>query len=380
MRSAADDLCYVTNFKDESVPLALSLPAGTGRKLASEMAELVQSARRDLTRALDSADFQSKRDAIRHQMETARDQLITDAERQAREQNFALSLSPAGLSLTPLANGKQMTPQEFDALPEEERAKRREKANALGDMARSVLVHISHLESDAIAQVSQLDRQLAKDSIGHLVDGVRSSFSEYPHVIDYLAAAEENMILNHDDLRRPPEGANPGQPGSDVPVGRPRGGAVDSYRVNVIVDNGELVGAPVVFETNPTYYNLAGRVEYHVQLGALVTDYTMISAGALHRANGGFLVLDASDVLSNPFAWQALKRTLRTGQIQIENLGEQFAMAPTTSLRPQAGRRLSSRLSGWPTRPLLRALLSRRRISKALQNQSGLQFGHGSQR
>src|SRR5499426_3655875 len=336
-RPVPDDWLYVYNFERPDHPLSLRLPAGAGAQFRDDMAELVKAVREQARRAFESREYRNLREEIHRKLEERRRHIIEGLSQRARKRGFAVPLAPD-------AGDRPMSSEEVELLPEEERARLRERGEEFSPAIGEILDQIRRLEREAHEVIVEQDREVARNAIAPLVHDCQNKYREQPRVVDYLNWVQEDLIAHTEAIRA--------EVGDEEEAGeKPQQSNVslesivtefdhepiwDRYAVNVLVESEpEAAGAPVVFEPNPTYYNLLGRIEYRALFGAMITDFRMIKAGALHRANGGFLLLNAIDVLSNPFAWDALKRQLRTGQIRIENIGEQFTPAPMATLQPE---------------------------------------------
>lgn len=330
------DWCYVHNFSDPYRPVAISLPAGMGRQFKADMDEFIAHARREIPRAFESEDYERRRREELRQVQRAREALSERLQRDAARLGFAVQPTLVGIITIPLKDDRPITPEEFEQLPEEEKRSIQERSERLQEEIRETMAASRRLEKEAAERIRQLDRQVALFAIGHLLDELRSRYEEHPKVLHFLDQVQEDLIEHLDEIR----GAERVE---EVHAHRPaeeaefiaREDPFLRYRVNVLVDNAETRGAPVVVEQNPTYYNLLGRIEYRARFGMMTTDFSMIKGGALHRANGGYLVLQAHDLLLSPFSWDGLKRALRSREVRIENLGEQFSPFPSATLRPE---------------------------------------------
>lgn len=326
-----DDWCYVTDFKDTRRPRALRLPAGWGRRLRDDMQELVDHLRKAIPRALESEEYQQERKRVLREIEEQQEAIFQKLQEQARNRGFALIRTPVGLILTPAVNGQPLTERQYEALPEETREKLERLRADLSQRVERGMRRIRELEKEGQARVKELERQIATLAVGPVVDELREKYAALPEVVDYLEQVRDDVVDHVDDFRETAEATS-------LPEAL-RAMAEEQrfirYAVNVIIDNAETKGAPVVVENNPTFTNLIGRLEHRALFGALVTDFTMIKPGALHRANGGYLVLNARDVLINPYAWEVLKRALKSREIRTESLGEQLGLISTVSLEPE---------------------------------------------
>ncbi|RME42423.1 MAG: ATP-dependent protease, partial [Chloroflexi bacterium] len=327
-----DDFCYVTDFENPRRPRILRLPAGQGRELRDEMKSLVNHLRQDIPRAFESEEFQEQRKRVVREIEKQQEALFQELQEQAKSRAFALVRTPVGLILVPALHGEPLTDRQYEALDEQTKAKLARLREELSGEIERGMRRIRELEKEARARVRDLERQIAMLAVGHHIDELQAKYSDLPEVVEYLEGVREDVVENVDAFRGR-ESAPEGLPPALRTLADEQ--QFVRYAVNVIIDNAETEGAPVVVENNPTYGNLVGRIEHRALFGALVTDLTMIEPGALHRANGGYLVLNALDVLTNPYAWQVLKRSLKAGEIRTESLGEQLSLVSTVSLEPQ---------------------------------------------
>jgi lon-related putative ATP-dependent protease len=335
------DWCYVHNFKDATCPTALQLPSGRATLLAQDMGTLMDAVRRELRRVFESREYRQQQQETHRTVIDTRDRLLRELGERAQQQGLALTMSPAGPMIVPVTGGRAMTQEELARLPEQERERLSQQGEELAGALREMGEQVRQLERETHQRMSEQDAQVAHSTIEPLVRQLEAKYSDQAPVQEYLGQVQEDLIARAEEIHRAAQAA--AEPESQQPVPpalaqmqQQREQAIfDRYRVAVLVDNAATRGAPVVVETNPTYYNLLGRMEYRSELGSMVTDFSMIKAGALHRANGGYLVLNATDVLTSPYAWDVLKRTLKTGRIRIENIGEQFTPVPAATLRPE---------------------------------------------
>ena len=339
LRSAAErlsvppDWCYVHNFDDPARPWALSLPAGMGAELARDMEDLVSGCRRDLPRAFEGPDYQEKVQEVLEDIQAKRTELSNQMEQEARQRSFSLQFTPMGIATTPLSeDGKPLDQESFDHLSEEVRNARREASEQLQAFVQERVAEIRRLDKEATQRRAQLDREVARFATQPLFDELRQKYGSLPRVVAYLDRVQADMVEHIDDFR------SSDQQEEQVPAYLRQAAQEQQfirYKVNVVINNAGAQAAPVVFEYSPTYYNLFGRIEYRPMMGSALTDLTMIKPGDIHRANGGFLVVQARDLLTSPLAWDTMKRTLRSQEARIENLGEQFSAVPFSTLNPE---------------------------------------------
>lgn len=328
-RPTPSDWVYVYNFQHPDQPLALRLPACQGQQFARDMEEFLQGAQREIPRAFESEDYARRRRDALGDLTAERNRIFTELQEFARARSFAVEATPAGIVTVPVVQGKPLTPEEFQRLPPATQQQLQQIDQEIRQQVNSALRQAQKLEKEAMERVNRLDREVALFAVGQLFAELRERYADLPEVLAHLDRLQEDLAENLDDFRpQPPAPVVPGMPAP------PRGPDLSRYTVNLLIDNAECEGAPVVVERNPTYYNLIGRIDYRATFGQMVTDFRQIKPGALHMANGGYLVLHAAEVLTSPFAWDALKRALLTKQIQVENLGEQLTPLPTGRLRP----------------------------------------------
>ncbi len=330
--SPPQDWCYVNNFRAPDNPISLSLPVGRGSELAVDMGELLDGVRTDIPKALDSKEYENNRASIVSEFQEKNGELFGALEKEAVKKGFALQRTVSGLVMVPQKEGRNYTQEEYEALDSEARELLDSVGSDLTEQLNDVLRQVRENEKGAKDALVQLDRDLGLAAVGHHIEPLKEKYAEFPKVIAYLDAVLEDIVLNLEDFK--PQTPQPSPiPGLKLPHQEP---SFERYEVNVFVDNRETVGAPVVFETNPTYNNLFGRIEHVMQMGGVATtNFTLIKPGALQRANGGYLIIDAREVLINPFAWDAMKRCIRSGEIRIEDVLEQYRFMTVASLKPE---------------------------------------------
>ncbi len=332
---APSDWCYVNNFADPQQPRSLQLPPGRGTALATAMKRLVEELRAALPAAFERDEYRVRREALDQQFKQRSEQAFGALQQQAEAMGIAVIRTPMGLALAPRRDGKVLTPDQFDALPADERARIQHETESVQRDLEAIIQQVPQWEREHREALQALDRETTGLAIAHLMTELRAGFVELPEVGGYFDAVERDITENADDFLAAPATETP-----PAPVPRPMIQALDDaryrrYRVNVIVDNAAQKGAPVVYEDNPTHQSLVGRVEHLARFGALVTDFNLLVPGALHRANGGYLILDAQKLLTGNFGWASLKRALNAGQIRIETLEQLLSMASTVSLSPE---------------------------------------------
>jgi lon-related putative ATP-dependent protease len=325
------DWCYINNFHNQYEPKALKLPAGIGRHLRDGMATFVSEAQRTLPKAFESEDYGTRKAATIRTVEEERQKLIGQITKQAQEQGFILQASPVGWLMIPVIKGKPVSDQEFMALEPKTRETIEKKREQLTDQFTSAMRQLKELEGKADEALKKLNRDVALFAIGHMVAGLKEEYKDFPDVIPYIDNVQSDILNNLSHFLKGTEES----PQTPFPTRWIKETPFKKYEVNLIVDNSDVKGAPVVTEFNPTYQNLFGRVEKEAQFGTLVTDFTMIRGGSLHKANGGYLILPVEELLRNPFSYDGLKRALKNEHIVIEELEERLGFITTKSLKPE---------------------------------------------
>jgi lon-related putative ATP-dependent protease len=327
------DLCYVNNFTDARRPSPLLLPAGKGVEFKRDIEDLIEELRTVIPRDLEAEDYTRRRDRIVEEVETQRRQEIESMEQMASRAGFQLLKGPGGLLLVPSIAGKIITEEDLAKLSEEEKAKVGRAREKLQREIEQRVRALREIEKNAREKLKALDTDTVAFSTRHAIEDLREKYADQPGVLVYLDALQADVVSRLDDFRKGKEKeADVPQPPAPFPT--PAEKPFVRYMVNVLVDNGALNGAPVVVETNPTYHNLTGRIEHQAAWGGVTTDHTMIKPGALHRAQGGYLLIPARECLMNPFAWEGLKRALKDRAVQIEELGTQLSLVSTVTLAP----------------------------------------------
>lgn len=326
------DWCYVNNFDDEDQPLALELSAGKGRQLADDMEELIRDCTEEIPKAFEKEEHARQKNEAMQKLKDRQSELLSELQKKAKELDHDVKATPAGITATPLVNGEPVEQDEFARLDKETKEDLQEKGKKVQQLVAETLAQVRREEKKAKENVRELDRQVANFAAGHLVENLQQKYEDHQQVVDYLKKVQEDIIDNIDMFK--PQ--NEQQQAQMQMLGMQPQANFDRYRVNVLVDRSESSGAPVVDERNPTYYNLFGRLEYRAKMNSMVTGFNMIKGGAVHRANGGYLIVQVLDLLRNPFAYEALKRTLRTGRLRLENMWEQYQALPAATLRPDS--------------------------------------------
>ncbi|MDP1808895.1 MAG: ATP-binding protein [Actinomycetota bacterium] len=327
-----NDWCYVFNFSDPDKPIAIELTNGAAVGFAKDIAELIEACRSEIPKAFDSEEYERRKDSVLNELQGKREGDLDRLREDASTQGFSVELTTAGIVTVPVKDGRLMKREEFERLPEKEKAEIKSRTEALQADINRVMTSVRTLEKQAKNKVLELDKEIALFAIGHLLDDLRTKYSESEKVLQYLQSVQDDIVENLEAFKETEHQPELHLPGMEMPEPE---SPMEKYKVNLFVTHAKNHGAPVVFEPNPTYYNLFGRLEYGAKFGAMVTNFTMIKSGSVHRANGGYLILNALDVLLNVMSYDALKRCLKAHEAKIENIGEQYRLIPATTLQPE---------------------------------------------
>ncbi len=333
-----NDWCYLHNFEQDYKPRAISLPAGLGAQFQHNLEQLVDDLRTSLSSTFESDEYRTKFQVVEEEFREKQEKSFEEVQTKAKEKGLALLRTPNGLVFAPIHDGEVIPPEEFQKLSEDEREQLEKNVQSLQEELQGLLQQVPIWQRELRKRVRDLNREITTRVAGGLIEELRQKYSEYPPVTQYLDSILKDIVENVRDFltqEDTSEEESDSQLATFVAKAKQSLSLSSRYQVNLLVDNQNREGAPVIYENNPTYQNLIGRVDHIPQMGALTTNFTQIKSGVLHQANGGYLILDAIKVLREPYAWEALKRSLQSKQIKIESLGQMLALVSTVSLEPE---------------------------------------------
>jgi len=332
------DLCYVYNFKDIKRPKLISMTAGKSCGFKIDLEEMLDMLSVEIPKAFDHKDYEDGRAEIIKKFEKKRDEELKSFTAEAKEKEFDVRYSEKGMSFSPIVNGEIISPEEFEALGEEEQERISENSAAVQIGANKAMGRIREHDNAARKQIEELEYNLSLFTVGRLMAKLQEKYVEEQDILAYLLLLKEDILENIASFRPEAEQEEDESLQHIMPwlAKHVKEDIVGRYRVNIITDNGNLTGAPVIEGINPTYANIMGEVEYDSEFGNLTTDYMKIKPGLLHKAGGGYLILQAKDVLAIPYLWEGLKRTIKTGEITIENPKEYATGIAVSGIRPEA--------------------------------------------
>lgn len=328
--STPEDVCYVNHFDNPHKPKLLQLPRGRGPELKKDLHALVARCEQEIPRIFQSEGYTRERGRLTESLEQLQEAELARLNKLAEDNNFLLAQTPYGVMLVPAVEGKPIKPEELEQLTAEQRAKLEKLESRLQDEVKKSLGRVQEKRRETHEKIRDLDQRSTLYAVGDLIQGLKEKYADLDIIIEHLENMKGDIVENvsqfRDEKKEPPR-----------TFGRVMEQDVyQRYDVNVLVDNSECKGAPVIVESHPSYHNLMGRIEHEVVLGATVTNHTLIRPGALHHANGGYLILPAREVLLNPYAWEGLQRALRDQELRIVELGTQLGLLSTATLEPEA--------------------------------------------
>jgi lon-related putative ATP-dependent protease len=324
--TAPSDWCYVNNFGDERKPVALRLPTGKGTALKQDVADVVDELLAAIPAAFESEHYRNQIAEITQEYEERHRATMDALQEEALEHDLSLVPTPHGFAIAPTRAGKLLSDEDFEKLSDKEQESTTKAMEAMTEKLRAHIEELPEWHKQRRERIKALNREVTELAIRSPFVQLTAAYTEFPEVLRFLEDMREDVLAHAPDFQ--PEETR------QTVLGAAPSRSMQRYEVNVLVEQPENGGVPIIYEGNPTYQNLLGRIEHLPQLGALVTDFSMIRPGALHRANGGFLILDADRLLTEPFAWTSLKRTLFEKAVRMESLGQQLSLVSTVSLEP----------------------------------------------
>lgn len=332
--SAPGDWIYVYNFKAASSPRAIALGTGQAKKFKKDMEEFVDLLVEEIPAALQSEEYENNVNATINANNDRKAKLFADLEKTAKGMNFGVKSTRMGIVTVPIIEGKPLSEKEYSELSDEQKEEIEQSRNALEPEVLDFVRKARVIENETRERLEQLRADVGDYVVSSAMGTLLKEYENNKEIIEYLGEVRDDILENlsrfvsHDEDGDDEERSEPSLP-------QRKGDPYLPYRVNIFIDNTDVQGAPIIIETNPTFYNLFGKIEKNIEYGIYTTDFKMIKAGSLARANGGYLVLNALDVFRNPHVWETLKRVIKNQKLFIEDLGEQFSLLPTSGLRPE---------------------------------------------
>ena len=325
-----DDWCYIYNFDDPNEPIAVSLPAGGGKEFKTCMESFVDDVKKYLKRTFSNEDFEKEKNIIRQKYEQKREKLLETLNKQSMKYGFQVKTAQNGIYMMPVINGKTIEEEEFEKLDEDIKKDFEEKSTVVQEHIMQAIGEIKAIEKEAEAKIDEWQSNIALLTINAYINPIRVNYKKNAKIVHFLDSIKADILKNLNYFIRDEK--------VEVPAQNVKQETVKpwlNYRVNLFVDNSNLTGAPVIMDSNYLYHNLFGKLEYENQFGMLKTDYTMLKPGILHKANGGYIILQAQDLLANQICYDTLKKALLVKELSIENNMEQRSYMVMISLKPE---------------------------------------------
>ncbi len=333
IKDTPPDIIYVFNFADSERPNAIEVPAGVGSSFKKDMEKMMKELREEIPRAFESDEYEEEKNEIVNHYQPRSTKLMEEFEEEIHKKGFTLQNTPQGLVPVPIdEDGEPLVREDFHEMSDEEKEEIREQSQAIKVKLDQIMKQIRGIKESAQEELSSLEKKIGISVVQPIIKHLQQKYEECQEIVEYLTAVQKDIGANIAEFL-------PKNNDQQMPFPFSQDNEEEfftRYQINLLIDHQDTKGAPVVFEKNPTYYNLFGKVEGKTKFGTITTDFTMIRSGAFHKANGGYLILKAEDVLRNPFSWKTLKRTLINQDIEVENIGEQYRRVPIMTLRPEA--------------------------------------------
>lgn len=321
-----DDWCYVYNFENKYNPLALNFPAGLGRIFKQDMERLVGETTSRLPQAFSSEEYERQKNDILEDYHNKKSMLVDELNSIAESNNLQLKVTGTGFAFTPLSDGKPLNEGEYDSISTIDKESILKNVAEVRASALDILRKLKNAEKESEDKVKKLDKEIGLFVIESLISGIRQKYTDNPKAVKYIDSVQRDMVNNIYDFINCEENNS---------CDKEEKGILMKYKINLMVDNGSTRGGPVIYDPNPTFNNLMGTVEYESKQGTMVTDFLMISAGSILKANGGYLILKIEDLLKNYQSWEGLKRVIESGELRPEGLRSQLDLITIATIKPE---------------------------------------------
>ncbi|MBN2366236.1 MAG: ATP-dependent protease [Calditrichaeota bacterium] len=325
-----EDWIYVYNFRDEDIPRAFSLPAGKGKKFDSEMQNLVETLKKEVPATFSSEEYEKQNASLLMKFTERKRKIMNELDTQAREMGIQIQSTPAGFQTVVLKDDQPMSSEDYENLSEENKKEIHERLEKVQEKINSAVREVVKIDREAQQSIRKLNEKVASFIVDRYIHDIKQDYISNDDLIGYLNDVRDDIINNIDVFlsETKKESDMSGEQGV-------RDNHFKRYTVNVLIDNSDTKGAPVIYEPNPTYNNLFGRIDKQVFMGSQITDHTMLKPGSLHRANGGYLITEADHVLTNSYVYDALKRVIKTREIRTEDVSELYGFVSAAGIRPE---------------------------------------------
>lgn len=332
-KKTPSDWCYIYNFSNPNEPIAVELPAGQGKELKETMDQFIKDIKNDINSTFSNEDFEKEKSAIRQKFEQKRTILLEKLNKESAKYGFEVKTAQNGIYMMPVVNGKTLQEEEFEKLDENVKKEYEDKSSIVQEQIISVISQIKLIEKEADSKIEEWQSNIALLTVNARINLIKSAYKRNKKINKFLDDIKQNILKNITAFIEPKQPANMQQ--NTTQMMQPQNKPWENYRVNLFVDNSELEGAPVIMDSNYSYHTIFGKLEYENYYGALKTDHTMLKAGLLQKANGGYIIFQAKDLLENQLCYSALKKALRIKEVTIENTSDQRSSMVMVSLKPE---------------------------------------------
>ena len=331
-KKVPSDWCYVYNFENPNEPIAISLQPGQGKLFKELMDQFIKDIKNDINNTFSNEDFEKEKNLIKQEFEQKRSNLLEKLNKESAKYGFEVKTAQNGIYMMPVVDGKTLQEEEFEQLDEEIKKEYEDKSNIVQEQIISAISQIKTIEKESDKRIEEWQSNIALMTVNARINIVKSNFKRNKKISKFLDDIKKDILKNVPAFMDQKQTVNqPGTPMQAMQQPKPW----LNYRVNLFVDNSNLEGAPVIMDSNYSYYNIFGKLEYENYYGSLKTDHTMLKAGLLQKANGGYIIFQAKDLLANQLCYEALKKALRIKETSIENTADQRSSMVMVSLKPE---------------------------------------------
>lgn len=330
-KKVPNDWCYIYNFDNPNEPIAVSLPAGKGKEFKEDMDSFIKDIRKDILNTFSNKDFEKEKALIKQEYEEKKNELLEKLNKKSEKHGFQVKSSQNGIYMMPMIDGKTINEAEFDQLDADTKKEFEDKSNIVQEQIFQAIGQIKMIEKEADKRIEEWQSNIALLTINVHVNSIKTNYKRNKKITTFIDNVKKDILKNITVYTTPEVPANqqPNMPRQETPK------PWLNYRVNLFIDNSNLQGAPVVMDTNYSYPNLFGKLEYENQYGMLKTDYTMLKPGLMHKANGGYIILQAKELVQNPMSYEALKKAITIRELNVDNGVEQRSAMFMVSLKPE---------------------------------------------
>ena len=330
-KKTPNDWCYIYNFQNPNEPIAISLPAGQGKEFKENMDGFIKEVKKDIKKTFNADDFEKEKALIKKEFEEKREAVLNELNEKSQKYGFQVKSAQNGIYMMPMIDGKVIQEEEFEKLDENIKQEYEEKSTIVQQQIMDAISVIKNIERQSDKKVSEWQSNVALLTVNAHINYIKSKYKRNKKINQFLNDVKQDVLKNVSYFLEEDNQQN----NTQIPQAQKRQDPCLNYRVNLFIDNSNMEGCPVVMDSNYSYQNLFGKLEYENYYGALKTDFTMLQPGLMHKANGGYIIFQAKDLLANGICYEELKRVLRVKELSISNAMEQRSQMAMISLKPE---------------------------------------------